>query len=229
MGFVLNPYDPCIPNCDIEGSQCTIAWYVDDNKISHVNPDVVTMIIGKIEERFDTMTVMRGREHIFLGMHIKYTDQGTAEISMKEYLKEAILESGMGIKRTTATPAGKDMFVVDELAKPLGTEDANRFHRVVAKRFYVSIRARMDILLANGVLCTRVSRKSTGDDRNKLRRLLEYSIKGSIDLVYTLGADDMHRMRTWLDAAYAVHPDMKSHTGGVISFGLGGIVCKSSK
>jgi hypothetical protein len=86
----------------------------------------------------------------------------------------------------------------------------------------------MDILLANGFLSTRVS-KSTGDDRNTLRRLLEY-IKGSINLVYTLGADDVHqRMWTWVDAAYAVHPDMKSHTGGVISFGLGGIVCKLNK
>lgn len=36
-------------------------------------------------------------------------------------------------------------------------------------------------------------------------------------------------MRTWIDAAYAVHPDMRSHTGGVISFGRGGLACKSSK
>jgi hypothetical protein len=47
MGFELNPYDPCVANCIIEGSQCTISWYVDDTKISHVNPDVVTMIIEK--------------------------------------------------------------------------------------------------------------------------------------------------------------------------------------
>ena len=50
IGFVLNPYNPCIANCTIEGTQCTVAWwYVDDNKISHVNPKVVTMIIEKIE------------------------------------------------------------------------------------------------------------------------------------------------------------------------------------
>ena len=45
MGFVLNPYDPCNAKCTIEGTQCTVAWYVDDNKISHVNPRVVTTII----------------------------------------------------------------------------------------------------------------------------------------------------------------------------------------
>ena len=36
-------------------------------------------------------------------------------------------------------------------------------------------------------------------------------------------------MKTWVDASYAVHKDMKRHTGGVISFGRGAIVSKSSK
>ena len=46
---------------------------------------------------------------------------------------------------------------------------------------------------------------------------------------YVIGADDVGRMRTWVDASFAVHPGMKSHTGGVISFGTGGMVCKSLK
>jgi hypothetical protein len=214
MGFVINPYDSCMANCTIEGKQCTIAWYVDDNKNSHVNPDVVTMIIGKIEERFDTMTVTRGKEHVFLGMNIKYTDQRTAVITMKSYLEEAIDESGLSINRTAATPARKNLFEVDDGATPLQKNEAEVFHSVVAKLLYVSIRARMDLLLAVGFLCTRVS-KSTVQDQKKLKRVLEY-INGSMDLEYTLGADDMGKLRTWVDASYAVHPDMKSHTGGVM-------------
>ncbi len=46
---------------------------------------------------------------------------------------------------------------------------------------------------------------------------------------YNIGADDLTKLHTWVDASYAVHPDMKSHTGGVKSFGLCGLVCKSSK
>jgi hypothetical protein len=91
MGFVLNPYDPCVANAVIEGNQCTIAWYVDDMKISHVDSNVVTMIIGKLEERFDKMTVTRGKEHVFLGMNIKYTDKRTAIVTMRSYLEEAIM------------------------------------------------------------------------------------------------------------------------------------------
>ena len=50
-GFVINAYDPCIANCTIDGAQCTIAWYVGDTNISHVDSTVVTSIIDKIEER----------------------------------------------------------------------------------------------------------------------------------------------------------------------------------
>lgn len=227
MGFVLNPYDPCIANSTIKGKQCTIAWYVGDNKISHVDPEVVTMVIEKMEQRFDKMTVTRGKEHVFLGMNIRYTDKNTAVITMRDYLLESIEESGMDIERESATPAKKNLFEVDSDAMRLSGDRAESFHSVVCKLLYVAIRARMDILLAVGFLCTRVS-KSTVEDEVKLKRVLEY-IKGSMDKEYTLGADDLGRMRSWVDASYAVHPDMRSHTGGVTSFGTGGIVCKSSK
>ena len=31
----INPYDKCVANKVIEGTQCTISWYMDDNKLSH--------------------------------------------------------------------------------------------------------------------------------------------------------------------------------------------------
>jgi hypothetical protein len=57
---------------------------------------------------------------------------------------------------------------------------------------------------------------------------LEY-LRGTLDEFLTLGADDLGIMRTWVDASYAVHEDMKSHTGGVVSFGRGAVMSKSSK
>jgi len=48
-------------------------------------------------------------------------------------------------------------------------------------------------------------------------------------LTYTLGADNLASFRTWVDASFAVHPDMRSHTGGLISFGTGGLVVRSSR
>jgi len=83
IGFILNPYDQCMANCDINGKQCTIGWYVDDTKISHEDPAVVTNIIHRLEDKFGKMTVVRGNAHVFLGMNINYNRANrTATISM---------------------------------------------------------------------------------------------------------------------------------------------------
>ena len=56
LGFTLNLYDPCVANANIKGSQCTIVWYVDDNKISHKDQAVVDDLIQRIEAKFGHMT-----------------------------------------------------------------------------------------------------------------------------------------------------------------------------
>ena len=35
MGFVINPYDPCVANMMVNEAQITVCWHVDDLKISH--------------------------------------------------------------------------------------------------------------------------------------------------------------------------------------------------
>jgi hypothetical protein len=37
MGFVINPYDPCVANKVVNGKQLTLGWHVDDLMISHVD------------------------------------------------------------------------------------------------------------------------------------------------------------------------------------------------
>jgi len=113
MGFVLNPYDPCIANFMIDEKQCTVAWYVDDNKISHEDPRVVSMIIDCLEEYFGKVTVTRGKEHVFLGMKIRFTMSQTVVLSMKNYLEEAIKECGMNIMLKATTLAKRTLFEVD--------------------------------------------------------------------------------------------------------------------
>jgi hypothetical protein len=227
MGFVLNEYDPCVANMKINDKQCTIAWYVDDNKISHEDPEVVTTIIEKIEERFGKMTVTRGKEHVFLGMNITFNDDGTASIKMKDYLKEAIADFGEDIVKSAATPAKRDLFDINDDSTALPSKKKEIFHSVVAKLLYVSKRGRLDIQLATAFLCTRVSCSSV-QDWEKLRRLL-MDVRGSLDEFLVLGADDLTVMNTWVDASYAVHKDFKSHTGGAVSFGRGAVMCKSAK
>jgi hypothetical protein len=37
MGFIINPYNPCVANKILDGNQLTIRWHVDDLMISHVD------------------------------------------------------------------------------------------------------------------------------------------------------------------------------------------------
>ena len=46
-GLLVNPYDRFIVNITIKGKQCTISWYVGYNKVSHVDEEVNTKVIGK--------------------------------------------------------------------------------------------------------------------------------------------------------------------------------------
>ena len=55
----------------INGEQCTIVWYVDDNKVSHEDPSVVDEVIELMKKHFGDLTITRGHEHHFLGMNIK--------------------------------------------------------------------------------------------------------------------------------------------------------------
>lgn len=76
-------------------------------------------------------------------------------------------------------------------------------------------------------LCTRVS-KSTEQDWDKLERLMEY-LKGTFGDELCLGADNLDEMGSFVDVSFAVHKDMRSHTGGGISLGRGILFGRSTK
>lgn len=228
QGFVLNPYDPCVGNKIIDGSQCTVCWYVDDTKISHVDPNVVTNVIKDIEANFGGMSVVRGKEHMFLGMNICFDhDNGTVKIKMTEYIRESIESFGDDVSSGASSPASKSLFTIDTASPELSPKKAALYHSIVAKLLYVSNRGRSDIAHAIAFLTTRVSVPLL-QDWAKLGRLLRY-LHDTIDFPLILGAKSLTKMTTWVDASYAVHPDMRSHTGGCTSLGRGVIMAKSSK
>jgi len=45
----------------------------------------------------------------------------------------------------------------------------------------------------------------------------------------TLEASDINEVKWWVDASYAVHPNMRSHTGGIMTLGSGGVYAVFAK
>jgi hypothetical protein len=64
----VNPYNPCVANKIMDdGTKCTICWYDDNLKISHVSKEVVKDVVAKIEERYGKMTVITWENrHVYI-------------------------------------------------------------------------------------------------------------------------------------------------------------------
>ena len=97
----------------------------------------------------------------------------------------------------------------------------------MAKGLFACKRARPDIHLAITALSTRV-RSPTTDDWKKLVCVMKF-LNGTKDDMLTLKVDDLHAICWYVDASFAVHPDFKSHSGGVMTMGEGAVMSSSSK
>ena len=87
-------------------------------------------------------------------------------------------------------------------------------------------RARPDLETSVSFLMKRVS-KSTEEDWVKLKRVLEFMKKTKTD-TRTIGAKSLSQIFNFIDASHAVHGNMRSHTGGLITMCIGITHGKSS-
>ena len=235
-GFILNPYDPCVTNKMIEGHQTTVIWNVDDLRISHVDLKEVTEMIEWLKNRYAytlgndiaKMEVRRGYVHDFLGIVFDYSRPTQVNVSMKQYVEETIEEFPDKRKFTRAeNPADLVLFQVRTGTMKLELKQAQLFHRFVSKLLYLAKRGRPDIGTAVAFLTTRVIEPDK-DDWNKLVRCMKY-LNFTKKLTLTLVSDKLPICKWWIDAAYAVHPDCRSHTWSTTTLGKGSIINISTK
>jgi hypothetical protein len=229
-GFVVNPYDRCVANKMVNGKQCTIVWHVDDLKISHEDPAVVSGVIDQLSGEFGKeapLTVNRGKVHDYLGMTLDFSVKGKVKIGMVQYVKNMLAELPDDMGGVSPNSAAAHLLDVNEACPKLETERAELFHHLVAKLLFLCKRSRPDIHPAVSFLCTRVQAPDE-DDYKKLARVMRY-LRGTPDMVLTLEGSGMNVVKWWADASFAVHADFKSHTGGAMSLGKGVVYSTSTR
>ena len=204
---------------------------MDDLKSSHKDPKVNDEFAKWLEKKYGQhgkVKIHRGKVHDYLGMVFDYREKGKVKVDMSEYVKDMLEEFPEKLKSsdTAMTPAGEKLFDKGS-AKKLTKERAKVFHTVVAKGLFVSKRARPDIQPTITGLCTRV-KEPTQTDWSKLQRMMKY-LNGTPDKKLVLSADDLHVVKWYVNAAFVVHPDYKSHTGGTMTFGQGAVQNISQK
>ena len=229
-GFELNPYDNCVANLVVNGKQCTVLWHVDDIKISHEDESVIEGVLDQLNEEYGKeapLVVTRGKVHEYLGMTLDYSEIGKCSIRMEDYIEEMLDDVPDDMNREAATPAANHLFEVNEKTVKLDEATSVMFHHNTAKLLFLSKRARPDIQVAVAFLTTRVKAPDE-DDYKKLTRVMKY-LRGTKTMSVCLEADDLSVVKWWVDGSFAVHPDMRSHTGVIMSLGKGAQHASSTK
>ena len=249
QGYTMNPYDPCVWNNTINKKQITVCFHVDDCKVSHKSAKVVDDAIDWLRRDYESifedgsgaMVVHRGKKHKYLGMSIDFSKKGITSVSMTDYVKDIVSSWDKASDKLEAdgfktkfrkqsgepTAAPSNLFTVDDDSVKLSEGQKGTFHTIVAKALFVAKRARPDIAVAIAFLTTRV-RDPDVQDWCKLRHLVEY-LRSTIDLPLILGATSGGVLHWYVDASFAVHQNMRGHTGGGLTLGQGFPITSSNK
>jgi hypothetical protein len=138
--------------------------------------------------------------------------------------------SNYQVKHINKTPAGNDLFSIDESSPLLNESMREEFHSRVASVSYCAKRIKPAALIVTSFLATRVH-KATEQDWEKLNRLLgwiNYS-KDEVLRLQMLNSSMYQRVIASIDASYGVHEDMRGHSGYAITLGGGVVQCGSTK
>jgi hypothetical protein len=238
IGFIVNPYDPCVSNNIIEGKQMTICFHVDDCKLIHRKKKVMDTMIEYIRQEYESifedgtgaMMVSRGNIHKYLGTTLYYTVRGQVKITMFDYVDEILTafdkaEPTGGGTKTSAAP--DNLFKGDESCAKLAQNKDVEFHNLVANTLYATKRARPDTCTAIAFLTMRV-REPDKDYWTKLVHLMRY-IRGTLTMPLILSANGSGILKWWVDVSFTVHPNMYGHSRGVLSLGRGFPIVSSTK
>jgi hypothetical protein len=230
-GYESNYYDRCTFNKMVDGNQITIQFHVDDLKISHVKQSVIDQVLIDLNNEFGTskkpLAATTGDVHDYLGLTIDYSKKNKVIFTMYDYLEDIIESMPDDMNGTSPTPASDNLFEVDDESPALNEKESDFFHRTTARLLFAAKRARPDLQVAVAYLCTRVKSPNQSDYR-KLTRVIKY-LRLTISIPLVLGWDGTGQLKWSVDASFAVHKDMRSHTGAVLTLGQGALMSMSLK
>jgi hypothetical protein len=114
IGFVINPYDPCVANrISRSGKQQTVLWHVDDLMMSHVDHAKNMMLVEYLKEIYgDKMTVTTGCKHRYLGMDLDFSRPGVLGVTMIKYIDDIFEDFPELIEKSARTPHTDNLFKV---------------------------------------------------------------------------------------------------------------------
>ena len=118
-------------------------------------------------------------------------------------------------------PSANNLFGYNTKLPKIDKEMKEDFHTFTAKGLSTAKCDKPDTGTSVSVLTTYIQAPSV-DNWNKLVCYMQY-VKRTQDEVLTLSADNLHVIKWFAGASFAVHPDFRSHTGAVMTYGEGAV------
>ena len=199
-GFTVNPYDWCVANKLVHGSQLTIMWHVDDLKISHVDKEVLEDLLKQLDGAFGKdgpLTIHRGKKHDYLGMWLDFSLDGKVQVQIFNYIDNILGDLPEDMCGMVTSPAADHLFTVSDTGKKLTCEQSEMFHHNIVKLLLLCKWTHPDIQTAVAFLTTHVMAPDE-DDYKKLAQVMRY-LRGTKTMPLTLEADNLQLASQMVD------------------------------
>jgi hypothetical protein len=175
--------------------------------------------------------VTRGTVHNYLGMVLDFSSPPYVSISQVGMIGDIIRKARESptMKIPTASPkslATEQLFEVSPDSPPLTEKAQANFHSILASFNFIGGRGRPDLIpyLAAGL--KRVL-APTEEDERKAARFVGY-VESTRNLTLRLRCYLPPKISAFIDASFATHPNMRSHSGVCLTMGVGAFYSKST-
>jgi len=223
-GYRKCPNEPCLfRRVTREGNVSIVSIYVDDCLHIYSKPEMRDHLYASLEKanlkNLKIYKLSDDNDISFLGLNISAKKERHfthLEVSQSGYLESllSMYEEEIQGLRDAVTPCDENAFkAVDEgeLAEP---ENITQFMSKLMRVRYL-VRTRPDIELAISALTTK-SRAPTKGDMKRLNRVICY-LRATKELCIIIREVNELKIYCYMDAGFAVHRTMESHSGVIVT------------
>jgi len=216
LGFTRSRYDKCLFLRNSPEGLHYVLVHVDDILSSGPRTSMDWLRNG-LHHRFKEVSENINPHHFnYLGMTAKRDrNKHTIELTQTKYIDNIIQRLELTSSQVSSTPCNEQLFVDESKRGPLETSLIPMFTSLVMLMLYVT-KSRPDIKVAVIYLTTKL-KNPTVEDWFKMIKIARY-LNGTRDLPLRITGSSLNLVGS-ADAAFAVHKDMKSHTGSLLWFG----------
>ena len=221
LGFINCTHEPTL----YKRYDDIITIHVDDLLITYKDDKLIAEIMHYFQSQNINLTMKKlqpGKPLEHLGVIIE-RDNGIITMSQSNYIKKEILDKYSTRTTRSSTPAG--ILSCEQNESDGVPIDKIKYLQKLMKLYYVAAHTRPDILTA--VSYASVTNNPTTSDDNKLDRIITY-LSNTNHMVLNINPEKLD-LFAHFDASFAIHNDMKSHSGKIIFLGKVPIYVKSSK